>query len=79
MGNSGVDAIAAGGEFSLAIKKGKVYSWGWNAYGQLGIGTTESSHVPENVAEGAMENDGVSAIAAGGDFSLAIKDGKVYS
>lgn len=49
MGNSGVEAMAAGGEFSLAIKKGKVYSWGWNAYGQLGDGTKNNYDTPVKV------------------------------
>lgn len=60
---SGVDAIAAGNDHSLALKDGEVIAWGSNEYGQ----TT----VP------AEARSGVDAIAAGAWVSLALKDGKV--
>ncbi|MQY10661.1 hypothetical protein SRB5_07730 [Streptomyces sp. RB5] len=68
-----VTAIAAGtgGQHSLALTSdGRVLSWGWNAYGQLGDGTTtdrpdpEYVHLPDGVT--------ITAIGAGEGHSLAV-------
>ncbi len=71
----GVTAVAAGGgrgEHSLArLSSGKVMAWGYNAYGQLGDGTTTSRDVPVEV----KGLSGVSAIAAGRLHSLALLSG----
>jgi alpha-tubulin suppressor-like RCC1 family protein len=70
-----VSAIAAGEQFSLAVRKnGTVVAWGSNGQGQLGNGGTEASPVPVTVS-GLSE---VSAIAAGNNFALALlKNGTV--
>jgi alpha-tubulin suppressor-like RCC1 family protein len=68
-GLAGVDAIAAGGDFSLALlNNGTVMGWGENAHGQLGDGTTTNRDVPVAVKGLA----GVVAIAAGREHSLAL-------
>ncbi len=68
-GLSGVTAIAAGGEHSLALmSNGTVMAWGNNREGQLGNGTTANSRVPVIVSGVA----GVVAIAAGKEHSLAL-------
>jgi alpha-tubulin suppressor-like RCC1 family protein len=65
--------IAAGVEHSMALlKDGTVRAWGWNAYGQLGNGTTTKSKVP--VVVKYLKN--VVYIGAGMAHSMAIlKDG----
>ena len=64
-------AIAAGGKHNLALlANGSVVAWGANASGQLGNGGTASAATPVNVTG---LGSGVSAIAAGGAHSLAIK------
>jgi alpha-tubulin suppressor-like RCC1 family protein len=78
---SGVSAtaVAAGSGHSLAIgSNGRLYAWGFNGYGQLGDGTTTSSTTPVDVSlPGGVS---ATAIAAGGDDSLAIgSDGKLYA
>ncbi|MFZ5572061.1 MAG: PKD domain-containing protein [Thermodesulfobacteriota bacterium] len=41
------DAVAGGGRHSMARKKdGTLWTWGSNAYGQLGIGSDEDTHDP---------------------------------
>jgi alpha-tubulin suppressor-like RCC1 family protein len=68
---SGVTAIAAGSEHALALlSNGTVMAWGDNLEGQLGDGNKghEASDVPVPVSE----LSGVTAIAAGGDHSLAL-------
>jgi alpha-tubulin suppressor-like RCC1 family protein len=68
---SGVVAIAAGYGHSLALREdGTVLSWGYNAEGQLGDGTTSQREIPLPIPG----LTGVSAIAAGWFHSLALKD-----
>jgi len=47
--SSGVTALAAGGDHSLAVQNGAVYVWGRNGNGQLGDSSTTESHVPVQV------------------------------
>jgi hypothetical protein len=59
-GLSGVTAIAAGGDFTMALKNnGQVVAWGDNANGQTTIPSAALT--------------GVTAIAAGGDHAVALK------
>ena len=34
----------------VRTQTGQVFSWGWNKYGQLGLGTMENQHLPQAVA-----------------------------
>lgn len=72
-------AIAAGIYHSLALDSaGKVYSWGLNNFGQLGIGSTENSD--PTLVGGLIASKTIVAIAAGGYHSLALdSDGVLYS
>jgi hypothetical protein len=71
-GLSGVTAVAAGEEHSLALlSDGTVMAWGENRYGQLGSGSTAGSAVPVPV-KGLT---GVTAIAGGGQHALALLSG----
>ncbi|MEV8630805.1 S8 family serine peptidase [Streptosporangium sp. NPDC051023] len=74
-GLTGVNAVAAGTGFSVALKSdGTVWAWGDNSQGQLGNGTTTDSLVPVQVA-------GIStavAVSAGAGHVLAtMSDGTV--
>ena len=74
--------IAAGLSHSLALTNtGVIYAWGWNFAGQLGNGNTVTQHTPVKVSDNGtiFTNSGVTAIAAGNYFSLALKDGVVYA
>lgn len=63
-----VVAIAAGDHHSVALtSSGQVFTWGLNASGALGNGTTTNSNVPIQVATGAI------AIGAGDHFTLFVK------
>ena len=74
---TGVTAIAAGADHSLALKSGgTVWAWGKNTRGQLGDGGTTDIHVATQIAS----LTGVTAIAAGENHSLALKsDGTVWA
>jgi len=75
--------IAAGGYFTLGLKAdGTVWAWGNNDAGQLGTNTVCG---PTNIVCGTdapvpvVGLTGVSEIAAGLEFGLALASGKVYS
>src|SRR6185312_1716263 len=70
---TGIIAIAAGQQFSLALRKdGTVWAWGWNVAGELGDNTLIERNTPVQVH--GINNIGfltnVTAIAAGGGHSL---------
>jgi alpha-tubulin suppressor-like RCC1 family protein len=69
---AGVTKIAAGCEFSLALRSdGTVWAWGVNNFGQLGNGSTASSAVPVKVT-GVSQ---VTGIAAGWNSTVAVVAG----
>ena len=72
-----VQALAAGGNHGLALTRdGRVFSWGGNAEGQLGLGDSQNRNSPVEVAG----LSGVVAIAAGWYVSMALKaDGTVWA
>jgi alpha-tubulin suppressor-like RCC1 family protein len=74
-----VSAVAAGSVHSLALTaSGQIYAWGANLFGQLGNGTASDAHAPVLVA--APSGVTFTAIAAGGDHSLALSStGQVYA
>jgi alpha-tubulin suppressor-like RCC1 family protein len=80
---SGVTAVAAntwGPDdvlHSLAVQNGAAYAWGQNGSGQLGVGTrTYQGLTP--VAVSGMDS-GVTSVAAGVIFSLAVKNGGLWA
>jgi alpha-tubulin suppressor-like RCC1 family protein len=76
-GLTGIAAIAAGKDFSLAVdSNGSVWAWGHNANGELGNGSTSDSNVPVPVSG----LNGVVAVAGGADHSMALRsDGSVWT
>ena len=75
--SSGVTAIAAGCWHSLAIQNGAAWAWGDNVYGELGNGTSGNSSALPVQAIGL--SSGVTAVAGGDYFSLALMNGNVYA
>ena len=73
--------ISAGTNHSLALDSdGNLYSWGYNYYGQLGMGNINSGQFTPS--KGSMPADGTkfTQISAGYFHSLALgSDGNVYS
>ena len=80
---SNVTAVAAGQNYSLAIKNdGTVWAWGNNNYGQLGDSTANQRNLPVQVKDAAGTGflTGITAVAAGTSHSLALKnDGTVWA
>ncbi len=68
--------IAGGDAHTVALKTdGTVWAWGLNANGQLGNGTLTNSNTPVQVvgAGGAGFLGGVTAVAAGGFHTIALR------
>jgi alpha-tubulin suppressor-like RCC1 family protein len=78
-GGARMAAVAAGTGHSLAITTtGKLFAWGANDYGQLGVGDTALRGAPTAVPLPA--GPGLSAVSAGTSFSLAVRtDGGVLA
>jgi alpha-tubulin suppressor-like RCC1 family protein len=74
-GLSGMTAVAAGNNFSVALKNdGTVWTWGYNGFGQLGNGTNGAgtdSNIPVQVSETSGLSN-VIGIAAGYDHTIAL-------
>ncbi len=73
---AGVSAIAVGGSHSLALVRGQVWAWGDNEYGQLGdkLVYGNGSRVPLLIPGLTDAVNPVKQIAAGGAFSVAVKN-----
>ena len=76
-GLTGVTAVATGHYHSLALRSdGSIWTWGLNANGQLGDGSTTNRTSPVKVSGTAAYTQ----IAAGRDMSYAVReDGTVWS
>ncbi|WP_198134546.1 RCC1 domain-containing protein [Geotalea uraniireducens] len=81
----GAKGVAIGADHSLAFfNNSTVRAWGYNGFGQLGNGTTTYSNIPVPVktligTASSINLTGVTAVAAGGFHSLALKNGTVWS
>lgn len=78
-GGAPVAAVAAGGDFSLALADdGRLFAWGANGSRQLGDGTTTTRTTP--VAVQFLGDVRFVDVDAGGSHALALgDDGKVYA
>jgi len=72
-----IDSIECGYRHSIARSTlGKVYTWGWNAHGQLGHGTYESELSPRQIflERGKMNRDKAIQVAAGYSHSVIMTE-----
>ena len=71
-GASNVNMVKAGNNHSIILKNdGTVWTWGWNAYGQLGNGNTVDSITPVQVG-GSVGSSSISMISCGYAHSVAL-------
>ncbi|MBQ7336171.1 MAG: hypothetical protein IJW92_06845, partial [Clostridia bacterium] len=77
--NTKFTKVSAGYDHVLAVTTdGKVYAWGSNGQGQLGIDSVSSANVPTLVS--ALETVKIVSVAAGKQYSLALSEsGVVYA
>ncbi|KAL8166307.1 hypothetical protein V2J09_007806 [Rumex salicifolius] len=78
LGGVKIRQIASGDSHCLAVTmEGQVASWGRNQNGQLGLGTTEDSLVPQKLH--SFDGIPVKMVAAGAEHSAAVtEDGHLY-
>ncbi|CAM6070378.1 unnamed protein product [Sphagnum tenellum] len=71
-------SVASGARHSAVLTEtGKMFSWGWNKYGQLGLGDSSDRDLPVQVA--ITDADYVSSIACGWWHTLAVVYSKVWA
>ena len=76
MGDETYDEVAQGNNFCLAIKGGKLYSWGSNVGGQTGRGvTTGATLFPTQVGS----RTDWTHIAAGNSAAAGIAGGRLFT
>ena len=69
-----IKKVVCGYDHSLCLTEcGKVFSWGWNADGQLGIGHTNSTHTP-SLVKGDMTDEKIVDISCFADTCLAVNE-----
>ncbi|KAF5457888.1 hypothetical protein F2P56_021962 [Juglans regia] len=73
-----IKQIACGDSHCLAVTmEGEVQSWGRNQNGQLGLGTTEDSLVPQKIQ--GFQGVSIKMVAAGAEHTAAVtEDGELY-
>eukprot|EP01124_Arcella_intermedia_P015033 TRINITY_DN21584_c0_g1_i1.p1 TRINITY_DN21584_c0_g1~~TRINITY_DN21584_c0_g1_i1.p1 ORF type:complete len:801 (+),score=154.51 TRINITY_DN21584_c0_g1_i1:86-2488(+) len=70
-----VASIACGCDHSLVLdNNGNVFVFGYNAYGQLGLGNRVHQNFPQHIPQSAFENKGSISIACGSDHSLILTE-----
>lgn len=79
VGDLGANGIGAGNAHSHALSGGVIRSWGANDYGQLGDGTTTDRSTPVLLAGALPASTNFTAIAVGGDHTLALAGGEVWA
>ena len=82
-GKNIVDVHNYGSTIIAKDSSGKLYTWGYNDYGQLGNGTTENSSMPvciSNIENSPLKEKKIVNIYTGDDTIIAKdSDGKLYS
>ncbi len=85
-GNAGflnsIVGVMGGEVHNVALRSdGTVWSWGWNAFGQLGDGTTNDAHTPVQTGLGSVPPlTSVTQLGGRPYFTLAVKsDGTIWA
>jgi len=69
-------SLLFGANSRAMAQSGLLWSWGWNAYSQLGDGTTTDQHSPVRV----INLDNAVQVSAGQGHTIALKsDGTVWA
>jgi len=70
--------LSCGGSFSICVCKNGVFSWGYNGYGQLGIGNKINQYSPQQIL--FFENpELIISLFCGSNFSICICKNGIFS
>ena len=70
-----ISGVAVGLSHSAAVSSGRLFTWGANEAGELGLGDTTERHVPTELTS----TQTFVSVTAGGDYTCALDDlGSVY-
>lgn len=77
--NKKIALVTGGWRHTLAAdKEGELYAWGWNQFGQLGLGDDQDRCLPERVQ--TLANDKVVLLSSGWKHTLVVTEkGDLYS
>jgi RCC1 and BTB domain-containing protein len=79
-GDRVVQAAAGGAHTAAVTAEGRLYTWGWVFFGQLGQGTDASIMLPTLVRAGGLEGSPVLMVACGNNHTLAVtRAGALYA
>lgn len=81
-----ITKVSSGEDHTCAISKGRLYCWGDNDNGQLGIGNNTDTNTPQQVCPTSaspgcsttLYNKRVTDVSAGDNSTCAVADGRVY-
>eukprot|EP00742_Colponemidia_sp_Colp-10_P002375 GILJ01002532.1.p1 GENE.GILJ01002532.1~~GILJ01002532.1.p1 ORF type:complete len:312 (+),score=22.25 GILJ01002532.1:323-1258(+) len=79
--NIRIQSVSCGAQHSLALcSTGSVYSWGYGALGQLGLGHRRNAYLPTQITIFNGHSCAARTIDCGDDFSAILtRDGQVYT
>jgi len=81
--NDKIVSLSLGGDHSSAVSSaGRVFTWGWNSFGQLGDSTNTNKSVPTEITSkfNLGSNDKIISLSLGGDHSSALSEaGRVFT
>lgn len=75
-GSGAVQSVSTIADHTCAIRGGKLYCWGKNDYGQLGLGNFINRNTPQEVR--LPGSGAVTIVAVGNGHTCAVRDGALY-
>lgn len=72
-----VTKVSTGGTQSCAVAQGRVFCWGTNNFGALGLGSTTSTNSPVAVG-GALTDQTATDVSVGTNHACAVAGGKAF-
>jgi len=81
LSGSSITHISCGQNHTVCIDDGgRVYSWGWAKYGQLGLGTRTNQRYPQMISDEIFLTKHIQQVSCGDRHSVAVAtDGEIFT